>query len=85
MSVTRTIPAAALRELNLHPGDSLRVLSEDNGTLVVQVQHQPLAAADPAKAIEWVQRARGTVKLEPGETADDVRMAYYREKYGLPD
>ena len=35
------------------------------------------------KALEWVRRARGAVRLLPGESADDLRRDYYQGKYGI--
>ncbi len=43
----------------------------------------PDSTEDRAEAVrEWARHARGSVRLQPGETEDDVRMAYYRQKYG---
>jgi hypothetical protein len=46
-----------------------------------------LAAGEPkktsGKAAEWVREAKGSVRLSPGESADDVRLDYYTTKYGL--
>ena len=44
------------------------------------------AALTPGRAgavSQWVKQARGSVRLAPGESADDARMAYYAEKYGV--
>jgi len=84
MSVTRTIPAAAVRDLNLHPGDSLHVLSVADTVVVELRRSADLPTPQPAKALEWLRTARGTGRLQPGETADDARMEYYAAKYGLP-
>ena len=32
---------------------------------------------------DWAKQARGSVRLAPGETPDDLRMAYYSEKHGV--
>ena len=41
------------------------------------------AVSAKVKAVrEWAKHSRGSVRLEPGETTDDVRMAYYAGKYG---
>lgn len=85
MSVTRTIlSAAAVRELDLHAGDSVHVLTGSQGSLIVQVRRSSEHAGPrPEKAVQWAQQARGSVRLEPGQTADDARRAYYTEKHGL--
>ena len=43
---------------------------------------EPMAARSGAVS-EWVKRARGSVRLAPGESADDARLAYYAGKYGV--
>ena len=44
MSVTRTIlSAAAVRELDLHAGDSVHVLTGSQGSLIVQVRRERVA------------------------------------------
>lgn len=32
---------------------------------------------------EWVKQARGSVRLTPGESANDARLAFYAAKYGV--
>ena len=84
MTVTKTIPASALGGLELHSGDTLRVLSVLDSTLVVQVHRSGSDEPLPrGKASEWVQSAKGAVSMHSGETVDDVRMSYYAEKYDL--
>ena len=41
------------------------------------------APARGTKVREWVRRARGSVRLAPGESVDDARMAHYSVKYGV--
>ena len=43
---------------------------------------EPPAAAR-GKATEWLESARGSVILAPGETLDDLRMSYHGPKYGI--
>ena len=84
MGVTTSIPTDHLRGLDVHRGDTLRVLEVHDGNIVVEIQR-----ADPAppraagQASEWLRTARGSVRLAPTESADDARMAWYAEKYGL--
>lgn len=86
MSTVQEIPAEAFRDLDVHEGDTFKVVEVREGTLLVEMRRDVSAetrkkATTPAAA--WVEHAAGMVKLAPGETEDDVRMAYYREKYGL--
>src|SRR5580692_2062655 len=39
MTITKEIPVAQVRELDLHEGDSLRVISKNDVTLLVQIVH----------------------------------------------
>ena len=41
------------------------------------------APAHAGRVREWARRARGSVRLAAGESADDVRLAYYAGKYGV--
>ena len=49
----------------------------------VSADAEPMPAARTANASEWVKHARGSVRLASGESADEARMAYYAEKYGV--
>ena len=42
---------------------------------------EPMAARTGAVS-EWVKQARGSVRLAPGESVGEARLAYYAEKYG---
>ena len=44
---------------------------------------RPALERELGKASEWLQAAKGTVRVEAGESADDARMSYYAAKYGL--
>lgn len=35
------------------------------------------------KASEWLRTAKGSVRSEAGETADDLRTGFYAAKYGV--
>ena len=84
MITTKEIAIEAIRPLDLHTGDSLRVLEEREGVFVMQIIH----AAAPVipkrgSAGAWAREAQGTALLMDGESRDDARMAFYREKYGV--
>ena len=40
-------------------------------------------AARTGAVSEWVKQARGSVRLAPGESEDDARLAFYAAKYGV--
>ena len=43
----------------------------------------PALAKDRVEAVrEWIRTSTGAARLRPGETEDDVRTEYYRQKYG---
>ena len=85
MTVTKTIPSSAVAGLELHTGDALHVLAVTEGSILVQLRRMDSPQLAPrGTASEWLKTARGAVRLLPGETADDIRMDYYAEKYGLP-
>lgn len=75
--------------LPLHEGDQLdlRVILRDDAMLVTKVLRREPASVTPnpkrSKLGDWGRKWAGTVKLEPGKTRDDLRMEFYREKYGL--
>lgn len=82
MTVTQRIPAERLLGFDLQEGDSLRVVAVDPD-FVFEVRRAEKPAGATGKASEWLQTARGSVKLDSGETLDDVRMGYYGSKYGI--
>jgi hypothetical protein len=84
MITTKEIAIEAMRPLDLHTGDSLRVLEEREGFFVMQIIHA-VAPAVPKRgsAGAWAREAQGTALLASGESRDDARMAFYREKYGI--
>jgi len=85
MTTTMTIPADTLRSLGLHEGDTLHIIAEKDSAFVVEISRheEGLTAAQSKAATEWLRTSTGIVKLAPGETEDDVRVAYYREKHKL--
>jgi hypothetical protein len=83
--VTKTLPSETLGALGLREGDTLRVLGAVGSSFLVSISHDepaPLIRA-PGGAAEWLKSARGSVKLAAGESADDARMEYYADKFGL--
>ena len=83
MTFTQRIPAERLLGLDVHEGDTLHVIAVLDSSFVVQVSRAEEPAPVRGKASEWLESARGSVKLAPGETVDDVRMGYYASKYGI--
>jgi len=84
MTITKTVPATQLTSLDLKQGDMLHVLSAMDAAFIIQInREEDEPAARRGKASDWLRNARGSVRLQPGETADDARMAFYTEKYGL--
>ena len=84
MTITKTIPAEGLKGLDVLPGDTLHILAVMDSAFLVQFsRNEPTTAELPGKASEWLRTAKGSVRLTPGETADDARMGYYTTKYGL--
>lgn len=61
---------------------------KQDGTLqVMRVLHRetPKPADEKPRMTlsEWACKWGGTMKLEPGETFEDVKRAAYRKKFGL--
>ena len=84
MTTTERIPAKHLQRLDVQQGDSLHVLSVSDSDVVVEVRrHAAAPVRSEGKASEWLRTAKGSVRLAPGETVDDARMAHLREKHGL--
>jgi hypothetical protein len=84
MTTIKTIPAERLSGLDVHEGDTLHILALKEAAFLVQISRtDTVQKTAPGKASEWARSARGSVRLEANETADDVRMDYYAAKYGL--
>ncbi len=59
---------------------------EELATMLAEDQQSgehPARERGQRKASEWLQAAKGAVRVEAGESADDARMSYYAAKYGL--
>jgi antitoxin component of MazEF toxin-antitoxin module len=85
MTITKEIPSEQMRSLDLHQGDSLRIVAEMEATFLIQIVK---AAGEPAlskkgRAGEWARKYAGAAKGRDVETTDDARMAHYQEKYGV--
>lgn len=85
MTITKEISVEQVRDLDLHQGDSLRVVAEKGTTFLVQiVRATPIPGGQKrGSAGAWARQYAGTATLEPGESTDDVRMAHYRQKFGV--
>ena len=84
MTTIKSIPAERLSGLDVHEGDTLHILALKEEAFLIQISRtDAVQEASPGKASEWVRSARGSVRLEPNETADDVRMDYCTAKHGL--
>lgn len=85
MTITKEIPSEQMRSLDLHQGDSLRVVAEMGSTLLVQIVKaatQP-REAKKGRAGEWARKYAGAALGFGSETTDDVRRAHFRDKYGV--
>lgn len=84
MTTIKTIPAERLRGLDVHEGDTLRILAAKESSFLVEViRRDGPSPASSGKASLWLQSAKGSVLQASGKSADDLRMEYYRVKYGL--
>ena len=83
MTFTQSIPAKSLLGLDVHKGDTLHVIAVLESSFVVQVNRGDDVKASAGKASDWLNSARGSVRLAPGETVEDARMEYYASKHGL--
>jgi len=83
MTFTQRIPAERLSDLNLHEGDTLQVIALIDSAFVVQVSRADDGPPATGKASEWLRSAKGSVRLAPGESVDDLRMDYYATKHGV--
>jgi hypothetical protein len=84
MTVTGSIPAKLLAGLAVRPGDALQVLDVTESDVVVAVRHrEPRVGTVTGAASTWLRESKGIVSLAPGETVDDARFSYLREKHGV--
>jgi len=83
MTFNQRVPVERLLGFDFQKGDTLKVVEVENSAFVVQVSRAEVSAPAHGKASEWLKSARGSVKLAPGETVDDLRMGFYASKYGV--
>lgn len=83
MTITKEISSEQVRSLDLHQGDSLRVVAEVGTTLLIQIVKAagPQLGAKRSGASEWGRKYSGAANGT--ESRDDARMAHYQEKYGI--
>ncbi|WP_133793151.1 hypothetical protein [Prosthecobacter fusiformis] len=83
MTITKEIPSEQMRNLDLHQGDSLRVVAETDSTLLIQIVKAAIQPPKPTKgrAGDWARKYAGAA--QGTETTEDVRMAHFQEKYGV--
>jgi bifunctional DNA-binding transcriptional regulator/antitoxin component of YhaV-PrlF toxin-antitoxin module len=65
-----TIPAETLRRMAVAPGDLVRFVERDGGTVIEKATH------DPDEFERWLRSVAGTVDLggvTPDEWLDDIR------------
>lgn len=85
MTITKEIPSEQMRSLDLHQGDSLRVVAELGSTLLIQIvkaDTQP-PKSKKGRAGAWARKYAGAARGSGAETTEDVRMAHFQEKYGV--
>ncbi len=84
--ITKEVSIDAVRPFGLHAGDSLRVLEENEASVMIEIIRASTTLPTVQKrgsAGAWARSARGSARYTEGESRDDARMAYYREKYGV--
>jgi len=85
MTITKQIPSEQMRSLDLHQGDSLRIVAEMGSTFLIQIVKAATQrpTAKKGRAGEWARKYAGVAKGLDSETTDEVRMAHFQEKYGV--
>jgi len=85
MTITKQIPAEQVRSLDLHQGDSLRIVAEMGSTFLIQIVKAavPPPQTNKGGAGAWARKYAGAAKDQEAQTTEDVRMAHFQEKYGV--
>ncbi len=84
MTFTRRIPADRFLDLDVREGDTLHMIALRGSSFLVRVSRtENTLLPERGKPSEWLRTAKGSVRLNAGETVDDARMDYYATKYGL--
>lgn len=82
-TITAILEPAADGSLHLPVPEELRHTKIKVVALLTAVDTSDTGDAPANGSVRaWAREARGSVRLQPGESADDVRRAYYQEKYG---
>lgn len=81
MIFTKEITTDQLQGLDLHQGDSLRVVVDLGTKLIVQIvkADESLKSSTSRKASAWARKYLGVAS----GSVEDVRMNHYAEKYGV--
>lgn len=85
----KTIATAIPDDLAPHQGEEIQfnaLVQEDGTFLVTRIIHRqpPAVELEPKMTLsEWTRKWGGTMKLEPGQTYEDLKRAAYKKKFGL--
>lgn len=80
-----TVPAKIRRQLNIHPGDRLKVVKKDKAISITPDTYQEELDALRKRA-EAQMKKNGTWGIsweEARELADEARLKEYAKKYGI--
>ena len=84
-----TVATVIPDNLALKAGEEVQfqaLIQADGSFLVTRVIHRQLPKTDEAPKMtltEWARKWGGTIKLEPGETYEDLKRAAYQKKFGI--
>jgi hypothetical protein len=84
-----TVTASIPEGLALHAGDEVQfqaIVQPDGSFVVTRVIHQSQRAGQPREDRglgDWARKWAGAMKLEPGQTYEDLKRAAYRNKFGI--
>ncbi len=86
MTITKVIPVEQFESLDLHLGDSLRVVAQKGDTFLFQivraVEHSPTTKRSSAGA--WARKYAGVARLDQGQSDEDFE-ALKSIRRGLQD
>ena len=84
-----TVTASIPEGFALHAGDEVQlqaIVQPDGGFVVTRIIRQSQPVMQPRKARglgDWARQWAGAMKLGPGQTYEDVKLAAYRKKFGI--
>ncbi len=84
-----TVTASIPEGLALHAGDEVQfqaIVQPDGGFVITRIirQSQPAVESPRARGLgDWARQWAGAMKLEPGQTYEDLKRAVYRKKFGI--